>query len=82
MLHTLGQTKVLYATSLVLLGAIAKFLPRKLSVLVALEEVSPNPYYQRWLYQGILLTERFPKFGYEENIQREFVCDADAKSLS
>ena len=25
--------------------------------------VDPNPYYQRWLCQGILLTERFPKFG-------------------
>ena len=41
--------------------------------------VHPNPYYQRWLYRGILLTERFPKFGYEGNNQREFVCDADAK---
>ena len=43
--------------------------------------VDPNPYYQRWLYQGILLTEPFPKFGYEGNNQREFVCDADAESL-
>ena len=32
---SLGQTKVLYATSLVLLGAKAKFLRRKPSVLVA-----------------------------------------------
>ena len=30
----------------------------------------------------ILLTECFPKIGCEGNSQREFVCDADAKSLS
>ena len=37
---SLGRTKVLYATSLVLLDAKAKFLRRKPSVLVALEEIS------------------------------------------
>ena len=37
---SLGWTKVLYATSLVLLVAKAKFLRRKQSVLVALEEIS------------------------------------------
>ena len=37
---SLGQTKVLYSTSLVLLGAKAKFLRNKSSVLVALEEIS------------------------------------------
>ena len=37
---SLGRTKVLYATSFVLLGAKAKFLRRKQSVLVALEEIS------------------------------------------
>ena len=37
---SLCQTKVLNATSLVLLGAKAKFLRRKPSVLVALEEIS------------------------------------------
>ena len=37
---SLGRTKVLYATSLVLLGAKAKFLRRKPSVLVPLEEIS------------------------------------------
>ena len=37
---SLGQTKVLYATSLVLLGAKAIFLRRKPSVLAALEEIS------------------------------------------
>ena len=37
---SLGQTKVLYATSLVLLGAKAKFLRIKQSDLFALEEVS------------------------------------------
>ena len=37
---SLGRTKVLYATSLVLQGAKAKFLRRKPSVLVALEEIS------------------------------------------
>ena len=37
---SLGQTKVLYATSLVLLGANNKFLRRKPNVLVALEEMS------------------------------------------
>ena len=48
---SLGQTKVLYATSFVLLGAKAKFLGRKPSVLVAwkkfLKCADPNPYYQR-----------------------------------
>ena len=37
---SLGRTKVLYATSLVLLGEIAKFLRRKPSVLVTMEEIS------------------------------------------
>ena len=37
---SLGQTKVLYATFFVVLGAKAKFLRRKPSVLVALEEIS------------------------------------------
>ena len=37
---SLGQTKVLYATSLVLRGAKAKILGKKPSVLVALEEIS------------------------------------------
>ena len=37
---SLGRTKVLYATFLVLFGAKAKFLRRKPSVLVALEEIS------------------------------------------
>ena len=36
----LDRTKVLHATSLVLLGAKAKFLRSKPSVLVALEEIS------------------------------------------
>ena len=36
---SLGRTKVLYATSLVLRGAKAKFLRRKPSVLVALEDI-------------------------------------------
>ena len=56
---SLGRTKVLYATSLVLLGAKAKFLRRKPSVLAALEKnlkcVDPNPYYQRWLCQGLFV---------------------------
>ena len=34
------------------------------------------------IYQGYVLTERFPKFGCEGISQREFVCDADAESLS
>ena len=38
--YSLGRTKVLYATSFVLLGAKAKFLRRKSSVLVALEEIN------------------------------------------
>ena len=37
---SLDRTKVLYATSLVLLGAKAKFLRRKPSVLVDLEKIS------------------------------------------
>ena len=36
----LGHTKVLYVTSLVLLGAKAKFLRRKPKVLLALDEIS------------------------------------------
>ena len=46
---SLGQTKVLYATSFVLLGAKAKFLRRKPSVLVALEEISETCYPQSML---------------------------------
>ena len=49
---SLGQTKVLSATPFVLLGAKAKFLRRKISVLVAFEEIlkcaDPNPYYPRY----------------------------------
>ena len=37
---SLGQPQVPYAPSFVLLGAKVKFLQRKLSVLVALEEIS------------------------------------------
>ena len=37
---SLGRNKVLYATSLVFLGAKAKFLRREPSILVALEETS------------------------------------------
>ena len=37
---SVGQTKVLYTTFLVLLGAKAKFLRRKPSVLVAMVEIS------------------------------------------
>ena len=37
---SLGRSKVLYATYLVLFGAKAKFLRRKPSVFVALEEIS------------------------------------------
>ena len=37
---SLGRTKVMYATFLVLLGTKAMFLRRKPSVLVALEEIS------------------------------------------
>ena len=36
----LGHTKVLYATSLVLLGVKAKFLQRKPKFLVAFDEIS------------------------------------------
>ena len=39
---SLGRTKVLYATSLVLLGAKTKFLGRKPKVLVALDVISDN----------------------------------------
>ena len=38
--YSLGRTKVLYVSSLVLLGAKAKFLGRKPKVLVALDEIS------------------------------------------
>ena len=54
----LGRTKVLYATSFVLLGAKAKFLRRKPKVLVALDEipeyVDPNPCSLWLLYQDML----------------------------
>ena len=66
---SLGRTKVLYATSFVLLGAKAKFLRRKRSVS---EIVIPR----------YLLTERFPRLGCDGNSQRVSVCDADAESLS
>ena len=83
---SLGRTKVLYATSLVLRGAKAKFLRRKPSVLVALEEISemcwPQSILSEMVMPSILLTERFPKFGCEGSNQRESVCDADAESLS
>ena len=46
---SLGRTKVLYATSLELLGAKAKFLRRKPSVLVALEEISETCWPQSML---------------------------------
>ena len=71
---SLGLTKVLYATSLVSLGAKAKSCKgnrvSKLFKKKFLKFVDPNPHYQRWLYQGILLTERFPKFGCEGNNQK------------
>ena len=83
---SLGQTKLLYATSLVLLGEKAKFLRRKPS---ALEEISemclvrrPQSILSEIVIPRYLLTVRFPKFCYEGNSQRVFVCDADAKSLS
>ena len=56
---SLGRTKVLYATSFVLLGAKAKFLRRKPSVLVALEEISKysKEYtFTRGLKHGCILT--------------------------
>ena len=34
------------------------------------------------MYQGILLIERFPRFGCEGNSQRVCVCDVDAEPLS
>ena len=37
---SLGRTKVLYTTSVIFLGATAKFLRNNASVLVALEEIS------------------------------------------
>ena len=54
---SLVQTKVLYATSLVLHGAKAKFLQRKPSVLVALEEISG----MRWS-QSMLSVMVIPRY--------------------
>ena len=54
---SLGQTKVLYATSFVLLGAKAKFLRRKPSVLVALEEIS-----EKCLPQSLLSEIVIPRY--------------------
>ena len=59
------------ATSLVLLGAKAKFLRRKPSWKRFLRHADPNLCYP---------TEHFPKFDCAVNSQREFVCDADAES--
>ena len=83
---SLGRTKVLYETSLVLLGAKAKFLWRKPKVLVALDEISeicwPNPCSLWLLYQDITRTERFPKFADAECSHEWFVCVSNAESLS
>ena len=83
---SLGQTKILYATSLVLLGEKAKFLRKKPIVLVALEEISemcwPQSILSEMVIPRYLLNERFPKLGCEVNNQRESVSDADAESLS
>ena len=56
-----GRTKVLYATSLALLDAKAKFLQRKQSVSISLEDwkrflkcVDLNPYYQGWSFSKII----------------------------
>ena len=38
-----------------------------------------NPWYDK---MGILPTEHFPKFDCVVSSRREFVCDADAESLS
>ena len=54
---SLGWTKVLYATSLGLLGAKAKFLRRKPSVLVALEEISETCWPQSML--SVMLIPRY-----------------------
>ena len=81
-----GRTKVLYATSLVLLGAKANFLRMKLSVLVTLEEISEMCWSKSILSEMVIpryhASWTFSKFGYKGNNQREFVCDADAKLLS
>ena len=58
----LGRTKVLYATSLVQTTISCK--GKQVSYLLwknFLKCVNPNPYYHKWLNQGILPTERFPK---------------------
>ena len=74
MLHTLVKAKQSFVCiSLVLLGAKAKFLRKKPSVLVALEEISE---------MCIFSTGHFAMFGCEVNNKKIFVCDADAESLS
>ena len=59
----LGQTKVLYATSLVLLVAKAQFLRRKPSVLVALEEISETCWPQSMLSLTVI-----PRYSTLENL--------------
>ena len=75
----------MYATSLVLLVAKAKFLRRKPSALVALEEISEMCWPQSILSEMVIpryfANWIFPKFGCEGSNQREFVCNADAESL-
>ena len=82
---SLGLIKVLYATSLVLVVAKAKFLWRKPSALVALEEISemcwPQSILSEMVISRYLADWTFPKFSCEGNNQKEFVCNADAESL-
>ena len=84
-LSSLGLIKVLYATSLVLVVAKAKFLRRKPSALVALEEISemcwPQSILSEMVISRYLADWTFPKFSCEGNNQREFVCNADAESI-
>ena len=69
---SLGRTKVLYATSLVLLGAKAKFLRRKPSVLVALEEISEIRLGQKKKMSCFWLPSRPLFFGAYSNFFEDF----------
>ena len=83
---SLGRNKDLYASSLVLLGAKAKFLRRKHIVLLLWTKyqrnVDPSPCSLWLLYQYILRSERFPKFADAECTYEWFVCVSIAASLS
>ena len=83
---SLGHTKVLYATSKVLLGAKAKFLRRRPKVVVALDEISeiclPQSMFSVIVIPRYFADWTFSKFADAECSHEWFVCVSNAESLS